>query len=161
LDVNGNDSVTDIVATAVSTGATTTINIGNVVNVSGSVQIPLLSYTGTDPYTSLSLGTYPAGYTATLVDDTANSSVDVSIASLVKPASHITGVSVSGTTLTLSATNGVASGQFVLLGTTNLTKPLSQWTPVLTNSFNAGGNLNLSTNIINPLVPQQFYILAQ
>jgi hypothetical protein len=157
----GNANVADIVTTNVTTGATTTINLGTVANVSGTVQIPLLSYTGTDPYSGLSLGTTPAGYTAALVDDTANSSVDLSITSLVKPTPRITDISVSGTTLTLSATNGADHGQFVLLGTTNLTKPVSQWTPILTNNFDGGGNLNLSTNILSPAVPQEFYLLSQ
>ena len=67
----------------------------------------------------------------------------------------------SGTTLNLSAKNGVANGRYVLMGTTNVTTPLSQWTPILTNNFNASGILNLSTNIINPAVPQQFYLIAQ
>jgi hypothetical protein len=74
---------------------------------------------------------------------------------------HITGISVSGTTLTISATNGAAGGRYVLLGTTNLATPFSQWTPVLTNNFTANGSLNLSTNIINPALPQQFFLLSQ
>ena len=74
---------------------------------------------------------------------------------------HITSISVSGTTLNISATNGVHGGQYVLLGTTNVAKPLSQWTPIMTNNFNGSGNLNLSTNIINPAVPRQFYIISQ
>jgi hypothetical protein len=75
------------------------------------------------------------------------------------PPPQITGVSVQGTTLNLSATNGLHSGQFVLLGTTNLAAP--NWAPILTNSFNSSGNLNMSTNIVNPAVPAQFYRLAQ
>src|ERR1035438_3828890 len=47
---------------------------------------------------------------------------------------HVTSISVSGTTLNISATNGVHGGQYVLLGTTNVAKPLSQWTPILTRS---------------------------
>ena len=74
---------------------------------------------------------------------------------------HITSVSVSGTTLVINATNGVAGGQYVLLGTTNLALPLAQWTPILTNKFDDSGNLNLSTNIINSAVPQEFYNLSQ
>jgi autotransporter-associated beta strand protein len=79
----------------------------------------------------------------------------------VKSAPRITSVSLSGITLNLTATNGAASGQYVLLGTTNIATPLSQWTPLLTNTFDAVGNLNLSTNIVNPVRPQQFYILSQ
>ncbi len=74
---------------------------------------------------------------------------------------HITSISVSGTTLNISATNGAAGGQFVLLGSTNVALPFSQWTRILTNNFDGSGNLTLSTNIINPGVPQQFYLLSQ
>jgi fibronectin-binding autotransporter adhesin len=74
---------------------------------------------------------------------------------------HFTGISLNGTTLTLMATNGTISGQYVLLGTTNVAKPLSQWTPILTNNFDGSGNLNLSTNIINPANAQMYYILSQ
>jgi len=74
---------------------------------------------------------------------------------------QITSISVLGTTLAISATNGVISGQFVLLGTTNLALPLAQWTPILTNSFDGSGNLNLSTNILNSAAPQEFYRLSQ
>jgi hypothetical protein len=161
LNVNGTANVTNIVAITVTTSGTTTIAIDSVVNVSSPMQIPLISYTGTDPYSALSLGTYPAGYTATLVDNTGNSSVDLSIASSVKPTPRITHISLSGTTLSITATNGALAGQYVLLGTTNVAKPLSQWTPILTNNFDGSGNLNLSTNIINPALRQGFYILSQ
>lgn len=74
---------------------------------------------------------------------------------------NITGISLNGTTLVLTATNGTAGGRFVLLQSTNLTMPYAQWQPVLTNMFDGSGNLNLSTNIINPTSPQEFYILSQ
>jgi hypothetical protein len=63
--------------------------------------------------------------------------------------------------LNITGTGGSANGQFVLLGSTNITTPLNQWTPILTNSFDGSGNLNLSTNIVNPAVPVEFYILLQ
>jgi hypothetical protein len=74
---------------------------------------------------------------------------------------HFTSISVSGMMLTVKATNGTASGQYVLLGSTDVALPLSQWTPILTNKFDSGGCLNLSTNIINPAAQQEFYILKQ
>jgi hypothetical protein len=74
---------------------------------------------------------------------------------------RITGVYVNGTTLTITATNGLASGPVVLLQSTNVAQPLAQWIPVLTNSFDGTGGLNLSTNIVNPNNPQEFYILSQ
>lgn len=42
---------------------------------------------------------------------------------------------------------------------TNVALPLAQWTPLLTNNFDGGGNLNLSTNVVNPADAQTLYIL--
>jgi autotransporter-associated beta strand protein len=75
------------------------------------------------------------------------------------PQPHITGISLNGATLTLTATNGPVNGQFTLIGSTNLLLPASQWAPILTNTFDGSGNLNLSTNIISPSNPLGFYLL--
>ena len=71
----------------------------------------------------------------------------------------ITGITVNGGVLTITGINGAAGGQYVLLESTNLTTPLIQWVPVLTNNFDESGNLYLSTNIINLQNPQAFYLL--
>ena len=78
---------------------------------------------------------------------------------ITPPSPRITGISVNGPTLTLTATNGPANAPFTLLASTDLTLSLAQWTPVLTNSFDANGAMNLSTNVVNPSTAQQFYIL--
>jgi hypothetical protein len=78
-----------------------------------------------------------------------------------QPMPFITSAGLSGTTLTITATNGSADGQFVLLQSTNVALPLANWAPVLTNTFDGSGNLDLSTNIANPDAPQEFYILSQ
>ena len=161
INANGSLGAASIIATNVTTGATTTINLGAIANVSSTVQIPLLSYTGTDPFPALHLGTYPAGYAVTLVDNIGNSSVDISIVPPVVPTPRITGISVSGITLNLTATNGANGGQYTLLGTTNITLPLNQWTAIFSNNFDGSGHLNVSTNVINPAVPHEFYTLVQ
>jgi autotransporter-associated beta strand protein len=94
----------------------------------------------------------PAG----LVWNTRNLTTTGTISLMAKPT--FTSVHVRGATLTLTATNGSANGTFVLLGTTNL---LSPWMPILTNSFDGSGNLNLSTNIVNPNNAQEFFMLSQ
>ena len=71
----------------------------------------------------------------------------------------ITRIALAGPTLTIMASNGPANAGFVLLGSSNLTLPLTQWVPVLTNSFDSSGTVHLSTNVISPSNPQQFYIL--
>jgi hypothetical protein len=164
LRLNVSGSAASVVATSVTTSGgsqTITLQIGALSGVVAGNTYPIISYAGADPFASLNLTPLPAGYSGTLVD---NSGVVGLLLIVVPPPPQpaiITQVGVSGTTLTLNATNGVDGGRVVLLGTTNLTQPLSQWTPILTNSFDNSGNLNLSTNIINPALPQQFFILSQ
>jgi len=81
------------------------------------------------------------------------------ITATLLPAPTITGIAVSGSTLTITATNGPVNGAFVLLQSANATLPLAQWAPVLTNSFDGNGQLNMSTNVVNPSNPRAFYIL--
>jgi hypothetical protein len=52
-------------------------------------------------------------------------------------------------------------GNFCLLGSTNLTLPLSQWTPLQTNSIATRGADNYSITLTNSVTTcgQQFYIL--
>jgi hypothetical protein len=71
---------------------------------------------------------------------------------------QFTSISMNGPTLTLKAANGAPYGQYVLLGSTHVSGP---WTAILTNNYDGSGNLNLSTNIIDPAVHQQFYMLKQ
>ncbi len=68
-------------------------------------------------------------------------------------------ISVNGTTLTITGSGGAPSGQYVLVGSTNILLPINQWTPILTNVFDGSGNLNLSTNVVSPGNPQEFYLL--
>lgn len=83
------------------------------------------------------------------------------VTSATPPTPHITGIGLSGMTLTITATNGADNGTYVLLESTNVALPLTNWVPVLTNTFDGSGNLNLSTNIVSPNNGQQFYILLQ
>jgi hypothetical protein len=71
---------------------------------------------------------------------------------------RITSIGVSGTTLTLTAT-GPANGPFALLRSADASLPLAQWTSALTGSFDANGNLSVSSGVVNPSDPRQFYIL--
>jgi autotransporter-associated beta strand protein len=150
-----------IIATTINTGAVSTINIAAISNFTSTVQIPLISYTGNDPYGALTLGTVPPGYSVALVDNTGSSTVDLSIAPPGPQGPRITSITVSGTTLSIQGTNGSLGGQYVLLGSTNVLLPFSQWTPLLTNSYAPDGTFNLTTNIVNPAAPKEFYLLRQ
>lgn len=67
-------------------------------------------------------------------------------------------VSVSGGNIIFSGSNGPAGSNYVVLTSTNLTTPLANWTPVLTNTFDSNGNFHV-TNAINPAAPRGFYLL--
>jgi len=79
---------------------------------------------------------------------------------VLKPAPHITNVSLSGTNLLFSGTNGWANGTYELLMSTNLALAFTNWMPIATNAFDSNGHFNL-TNGINPDEPREFYILSQ
>jgi hypothetical protein len=159
VNADGNALTPIIAANTVNTNNPTTINLAAISNVTGPVQIPLLSYLGTDPYGALLVGTHPASYSVALVDNVGSSSVDLSIAPFTPGVPFVTGISISGATLHLTATNGPLGGQFALLGSTNVLLPISAWTPLLTNNFDGSGNVTISTNIINPAVRQEFFQL--
>ena len=64
-----------------------------------------------------------------------------------KPLVLIQAVSIIGKSLSLKVTNGVANGNWVLLQSTNLLLPLSQWQTNRAGTYD--GNGNLSTNLLN------------
>jgi autotransporter-associated beta strand protein len=73
------------------------------------------------------------------------------------PQPGLSSFSLSGSNLVFNATNGVAPATYQLLSSTNLLLPLDQWTPLLTTTPAASGNLALT--VTNPMTPQAFYIL--
>jgi len=67
-------------------------------------------------------------------------------------------VLVSDGNLIFTGTNGVANGSYVVMVSTNLTAPLTDWIPLATNTFDANGAFSV-TNAIVPGTPQQFYCI--
>jgi hypothetical protein len=66
--------------------------------------------------------------------------------------------SISPGGLSLSGSGGVATANFYLLASTNPVTPLTNWTRLVTNQFDNGGNFNF-TNTMNTNSPQSFYLL--
>jgi polygalacturonase len=64
----------------------------------------------------------------------------------------------AGANLIFSGSNGIPQTSCCVLMSTNLSLPLSAWTAVQTNGFDASGNF-ISTNPMAPNAPQQFYRL--
>ncbi len=69
-------------------------------------------------------------------------------------------VSITGGNLVLRGANGLPGSSYVLLSTTNVTAPLSVWTPAATGVFDASG---ASSNAIpiNPAQPARFFRVRQ
>lgn len=70
---------------------------------------------------------------------------------------QFTSIQISGSNLILNGTNSTAGSQYVLLKSTNLAQPSSQWTPVLTNTFSAS-TFSITTAFNQSAAPN-FYIL--
>jgi hypothetical protein len=84
---------------------TTTINVNSFTGLGSAqvpVQVPLIRYTSSDPYSNLALGTVPGGYLVgnggALVDDTANQTIDI----IVTPPPAMGFTKVSGNTFQIS-----------------------------------------------------------
>jgi uncharacterized repeat protein (TIGR03803 family) len=72
----------------------------------------------------------------------------------------INAFTLSGTNLVLNNGGGISNRTYLLLRTTNVAAPLSQWSTVSTNVVGTNGNFSLTaTNAVDPNAPQQFYIL--
>jgi hypothetical protein len=154
LSFNGSSSTTNIVATAVNASGTIGITIGSVVNVTGSVTNPIISYTGSDPYANLTLAPLPSGYTGSLVDDTANQRIDLGVNVSSSPSSPaLLSPAVSGTNLTFQITSSQNGHNYVLEATPQLVVPVT-WTRVQTNA--GGGTLTFSAPV-SPGKPHQFF----
>ena len=80
--------------------------------------------------------------------------------SVVPAQPSIAAISLSGTNLVINANNGLSGLTYLVLMSTNLTLPPSQWMPVATNVLNTSGNFTLTaTNAVDPNAPQRFYRL--
>jgi len=60
--------------------------------------------------------------------------------------------------IVLRGTNGPSNGVYQVLGTTNVTLPLTNWPWIAAHNFNAIGNFD-STNPVTPGLPAQFFRL--
>lgn len=75
------------------------------------------------------------------------------------PTLVINKINLAGTNLLLNGNNGLAGGYAVVLASTNLTRPVSQWTPVWTNGLGNGAFSFTATNAVTPGILWEFYQL--
>jgi T5SS/PEP-CTERM-associated repeat protein len=109
------------------------------------------SYAGT--FTTLNLPPLNAGLTWTN-----KLLVDGSIAVITGGQPGFASISLSGTNVIISGTNGTVGADYTVLTATNVALPLSNWVSIVTNQFNAGGGFSF-TNGIPPGEPQRFFLL--
>jgi len=78
--------------------------------------------------------------------------------SVVPAQPGIAGINLSGTNLVVTGNNGLSGLTYLVLMSTNLTLPSSQWTPVATNVLSSYGDFTIfATNAVDPSAPQRFY----
>jgi autotransporter-associated beta strand protein len=67
-------------------------------------------------------------------------------------------ISISAGQVVLNGTGGIATSNYYVLATTNLSLPVSSWTSLGTNTFDNSGNFSF-TNTADPSVPLRFYLI--
>jgi len=82
--------------------------------------------------------------------------VDGSIEVIAGPI--FTSITLSGTNVIMSGSNGPPNAPYAVLTATNVTTPLSNWVSLDTNQFDTSGNF-IFTNAISPAFPRRFFIL--
>ena len=112
------------------------------------------SYSGA--FTSIVPAT-PGSGLAWNTNNLATSGVLNIIAGAVVPQPGITHITLSGSQLVISGTNGISGEQYNVLTTTNLLVPLANWTVLPVGTF-SGGTFNI-TNTVNGNAKQNYYII--
>jgi hypothetical protein len=100
----------------------------------------------------------PANGTATVLSAEQLSTQRAPDYILPAPQPHITDTTGSGGNLTITGINGLANATYYVLSSTNASVPLTGWTMIATQRFNASGNFSYTTPI-TPIFPQRFFIL--
>jgi uncharacterized repeat protein (TIGR03803 family) len=84
---------------------------------------------------------------------------DVSVTPAVAPLA-IASLTLSGSNLVITGINGQSNATYYILTSTNLSQPLTQWTPIATNQLNTTGNFTLTaTNALDRTTAHRYYIL--
>lgn len=102
----------------------------------------------------------PATPGAGLVWNTNNLTVNGTLAVAAPTTPSFGSIMVAGSDIVLNATNGTPFGQVIILTSTNLTLPVAQWTPLVTNNFDGTGSYSFTNSgALSSGQPQQFYRL--
>ncbi|HEX3102164.1 MAG TPA: hypothetical protein VHQ01_10245, partial [Pyrinomonadaceae bacterium] len=144
------------------------LQVGGSLNYGGTLLLSNLSGTLTtnDSFKLFGAAIYSGAFTnilplvprAGLKWDTSLLGVNGTLKIITVPKPTIANIAISGTNLIFTGTNGQGNEPYLLLATTNVALPLTNWTVLSTNIFDSNGNFNL-TNPISPSTSQLFYLL--
>lgn len=82
--------------------------------------------------------------------------MDGSIEVVAAPELGFASISLSGTNVVISGTNGAPNGAYTVLTATNVGTPLNNWVSLVTNHFDSGGNFSFR-NAIAPGERQRYF----
>lgn len=142
----------------------TSVTYGGVLvvsNISGTLA-------GGDSFKLFDAGSYSGSFLITILPtlgsgltwNTSGLTVDgtIRVAAAVTPVPRFSSMSLAGSTLSFSGTNGTPNHDYHVITSSNVLSPLSNWSAVLTNQFDGSGNFNF-TQPVTPATPNLFYQL--
>ncbi|TAK92281.1 MAG: hypothetical protein EPO07_19395, partial [Verrucomicrobia bacterium] len=154
MELNGDSGTNDVLRSdsSITYGGTLSLtNLGGPLTNGASFKLfRASSYTGT--FSSLAPTTPGPGQAWNT-----NALSTTGTISVVGPAT-IGSITLSGSTLVISGSNGVPLGTYYMRASTNVTVPLTNWTRIATNTFTPSGNFSF-TNIITSAFPMRFFAL--
>jgi hypothetical protein len=157
--LNGSTIITNFALSNLVASGVNTVVVDSVANVSSATTFPLVSYTGNAPTAAnFAKGILPPGFSANLVNNTAQKRIDLVIATNSSVTPHVSALSLLGTNVIVGGSNGFPGGFYDVLISTNVITPLNLWLPVATNPFDLNGGFNFS-NPMDTNSPQLFYQL--
>jgi len=148
------NTVVNVTGTLTYGGTLSVTNLGPAAPAEGD-RFPLFNAaTSTGTFAALNLPPLPVGlgWNTNNLTTTGVLSIIVTSQPMIKP------VILAPNGLVIGGAGGVANANYILLGSTNLIQPASNWTRLLTNQFDNYGNFNF-TNPLNTNGPQHFYRL--
>ncbi len=87
---------------------------------------------------------------------TASHSMDLVLTNCAAPRPSINSIALAGLDVMINGIGGSANETYYVLAATNAALPLTNWTRVATNMFDANGNSSFTDTLD---VPQRFYLL--
>jgi autotransporter-associated beta strand protein len=115
----------------------------------------LFTYGGTLTMGNISVASAPAGFVCAISTNTPG---QINLVVSTPPPPQFGNISMLGGNFVLTGAGGSSNETYVVLTSTNLGLPLSNWTRLLTNQFDGSGNFNI-TNVFDTNAPQAFYLL--